>query len=622
MNVYVNKKRIKITPRNLIGQGGEAEVYDIGGGLALKLYKQPTHPDFIGSKHLQAAVKDRLKDLQEKLCAFPLGLPESVITPIELAGDKSGKTILGYTMKAVPSAEVLMRFSERAFRQRGVEAATVSAIFQCLHATLEILHQKDVIIGDFNDLNVLVRADQPYLIDTDSFQFGLYPCTVFTERFVDPLLCDAEANAPILQRPFNRNSDWYAFMAMLFRSLLLVDPFGGVYKPKDLSLKVPQSARSLRRITVFDSDVKYPKPAYRYDILPDGLLQYFHQVFAHDKRGAFPIDLLEDIDWQRCSSCGMEHARRACPVCATGTPVQVLSVLEVTGPVEAQWILRTEGQVVAVATEGDSLRWLTYEKGGFVREDGQTVFNGILDPSFHFELERNRTWVGRGSRLLSVKSGEDPSAEVVETFEGVPQFVTGQSGLIFLRAGQLVRKGVWGSEGIGETLAGQTRIWMGPRFGFGLYRAGQMNVAFVFGAKGRGLNDSLKLPPLPGQWVQAHCVFSNERCWFSVARQHKGKVLTDILVFGEDGIVEAQEHLVSDQNEWCASLAGACAVGSMLLVPTDEGLVRVEVVAGRIVKTRSFPDTEPYMDSASRLMAAPRGLYVVSLDSILHVTMK
>ena len=48
MKVYVGGARIDVDPASSLGAGGEADVYDIGGGMALKLFKGPRHPDFAG----------------------------------------------------------------------------------------------------------------------------------------------------------------------------------------------------------------------------------------------------------------------------------------------------------------------------------------------------------------------------------------------------------------------------------------------------------------------------------------------------------------------------------------------------------------------------------------------
>ncbi len=61
---------------------------------------------------------------------------------------------------------------------------------------------------------------------------------------------------------------------MLMQSLLFVGPYGGVYRPTDKKKTVLHDARPLKRITVFDPEVRYPKPARPYNMLPDDLLGY------------------------------------------------------------------------------------------------------------------------------------------------------------------------------------------------------------------------------------------------------------------------------------------------------------------------------------------------------------
>ena len=58
------------------------------------------------------------------------------------------------------------------------------------------------------------------------------------------------------------------------------------------------------------------------------------------------------------------------------------------------------------------------------------------------------------------------------------------------------------------------------------------------------------------------------------------------------------------------------AVGPSLLVPTDDGIVRLDAEHDQIVRAKSFADTEPYVDAASRLLAGPNGVYVVREQTI------
>ncbi|MEI6064899.1 MAG: hypothetical protein WCQ26_09925, partial [Pseudanabaena sp. ELA748] len=315
MDIYLNQKRIKVNPKAAIGKGGEADIYDLKNGKVLKLFKPADHPDYQLLPQEQLAAKARIAIHQQKLPAFPPNLPVRVIKPEELATDKHGM-ILGYAMPFLQNTIPLLKYSDRNYRQtNAISQQFVTALFRDLHETVLKIHAVNVTIGDFNDLNLLVSQNQVNIIDADSFQFGQFPCQVFTARFVDPILCDRNANQPILTSPHNPDSDWYAFTVMLMQSLLYVDPYGGVYKPKSQASQIPHSARPLQRITIFHPDVRYPKPAIPYKVLSDDLLHHFHNCFEKDWRGDFPKNLLESMRWTKCNQCGIEHLRTSCPIC-------------------------------------------------------------------------------------------------------------------------------------------------------------------------------------------------------------------------------------------------------------------------------------------------------------------
>ena len=46
MFVHVSGHRVSVDPKASIGKGGEADVFDLGGGTVLKLWKAPDHPDY------------------------------------------------------------------------------------------------------------------------------------------------------------------------------------------------------------------------------------------------------------------------------------------------------------------------------------------------------------------------------------------------------------------------------------------------------------------------------------------------------------------------------------------------------------------------------------------------
>src|SRR5688572_22335704 len=139
MNVFVAGKKLRVDPTQAIGKGGEADVYDVGGGRALKLFKPPDHPDLEGDPLAQEAARERLDEHQRKLQAFPSGLPDRVVVPLEVATDKPGGRVVGYTMRRLQGGEVLLRYGDRPFRQ-GIDNGRVFDLFRNLHATVSALH--------------------------------------------------------------------------------------------------------------------------------------------------------------------------------------------------------------------------------------------------------------------------------------------------------------------------------------------------------------------------------------------------------------------------------------------------------------------------------------------------
>jgi hypothetical protein len=633
MDVYVDGKRVRVTPASAVGKGGEADVFDLGDGTVLKLWKAPDHPDFAGQPADQEAARERLALHQQKMRALPAGLPEGVIAPIALATDRSGKRVIGYTMRFVAGAEVLLRYAEPALRRGGLAAEDAVSALASLHRIVEGLHARGVVIGDFNDLNVLVQDRRAFLIDADSMQFGPFLCRVFTERFIDPQLCDPALSHPVPVRPFSPASDWYAFAVMLMQSLVCVGPHGGVHRPKDPADRVPQQTRALRRITVFDPEVVYPRPALPLRLLPDDLLAELERIFVRDQRGLFPRRLVEELRWTRCAACGVAHLRAVCPSCAFTAKAAVKETTTVRGRVTATRVFSTSGAILAAAVQEGELRWLAHAAGRYVREDGRPILEGPLDPHLVFALQGRATIVGRGAEAAVLAPDRAPERFAVDVFQGQSVLAANARRRYWARGGVLFRGGLGhGGEGvaarldreggsrIGDVLPAQTRLWVGPRFGLGFYRAGTLSVGFVFDAERGGLTDTVKLPFLAGEIEDADCVFAEDRAFVLLAARHHGRSVHQCVLVTAGGDVEAAAEAPAGDGSWLGTLRGKCTAGGVLLAPTDAGLVRVEPRTGALAGARSFPDTDPFIDAGTRLYAGRDGLYAVSAAEIHRLT--
>lgn len=619
-DVYLEGKKLRLDPSRALGKGGEADVFDLGDGRALKLFKPPEHPDYSGLAEEQSAARARIAEHQKKLPSFPKMLPGRVVAPQALATDKKGHTVLGYAMRKLDGVEPLRRFGEPAFRRAGASGARVVEVLKSLHRTLEAVHSAGVVVGDFNDLNVLVSGSEAFLIDADSFQFGAFLCAVFTEKFLDPVrLGGLAALRPSV--PASVDSDWYAFTVALMQSLLCVGPYGGVHRPKTPAGRTTPATRMLQRVTVFHPEVQYPKPALPLVTLPDSLLHHLHRAFVEDARGAFPLPLLESLRFSSCGSCGLEHARASCPVCQPNAAAATTPVTTVRGDVVATRLFSTAGVIVHACVEDGVLRFLYHSDGAYWREDGQVVLREPLNPSRRWGIQGNVTLLAEGGTLMVLTPGKGMERLGCDAPEARPAFGANARHRYWAHAGALWREGTYGAERIGDVLEAQTRLFVGPRFGLGFHRAGQLRGAFVFDAERLGLKDGLSLPWPSGQLVDTEAVFDGGLAWLFLAEQSGGRTLHHCIVVGSDGAVRASASGEAGDGSWLGSLRGKCAAGEALFSATDAGLVRVELRAGRLDVVREFPDTEPFVDADCRLFLTRHGLTVVRRQDVTALRM-
>lgn len=542
--VWIDGARVALAPHALIGQGGEAEIYDLGDGRVVKWWKPADHPDFDGMPDAQAAAAQRLAERGAKLRALPGNLPSEVVAPCGFALASRGGAAVGYLMPKI-AGEPLHSYGEpRWRREHPVDGGELVAALLALHGAIERLHAAGVVIGDCNDLNILVDGRRVHLIDVDSYQFAGYACPMFSERFVDPRLCGATL-API--RPHDAASDWFAFAVMVFRTLFGVSPWGGVTR------RCSGAARALQRITVYAADVTYPRAARPLAIIPDELTETFRAIFERDQRGRFPRALLEQLRLRRCAACGDEHARLRCPSCQTKA---VPAPTVVHGRLRWQPIAADEVLPAAYAV---------------TRTTPVALDGGAL-------VRRTRLGLARRSR-------EDQDD---------------------LRAREALER-------IGSVLPGVTRAWVGSRLGVGFYRAGGYAAGFVFRPDRGVLDDRVALPPLRGQLIAAHATLAtahgdpaDDRAWLWLTLAHAGRIATTCIVIAPDARVLAVTTL--DDAPWLAGIAGACAAGAQLFVPTDDGVARIEVVQGVVAQTRTFAETAPLIAAGDRLALHPTGL--------------
>ncbi len=125
------------------------------------------------------------------------------------------------------------------------------------------------------------------------------------------------------------------------------------------------------------------------------------------------------------------------------------------------------------------------------------------------------------------------------------------------------------------------------------------------------MNDTLSLPPLRGQLVDASCALDEGRAWLLLALHAGGRTTHLCLAYARGGALEGTAEARAGDGSWLGTLRGKCAAHGVLLAPTDAGIARLGVEGGRLRLTREYPDTEPFVDAGSWLLAGKDGLLVV-----------
>jgi len=609
--VYIEDQKICLKPSALIGEGGEAEVYKLDGQEVLKLFKQPGHPQFKSDPQSAQAARIRLQEHQTKLEQFPKLLTPHVVTPVRLAYDKNqqnDRRVVGYTMAHIIRANSMQEFSQRAFQEsKDVSIQTIVDVFSDLHASVSALHTSGVIIGDFNNLNVLVSDKDAYIVDTDSMQFSTYTCKTFTNRYADPLVLKLTNGQIGLCDRFSKETDWYSFSTMLFEALLNVHPYGGVYKPKLPAQRVSPAQRALKRISVFNKDVCYPLAGRRIkDILSRDLTVFFEAMLQEDVRTTFPLPLLLNMLPSKKSASGTTKAK----VASNG---------------KSQVVFSTDGVILNVTHDGSNLRYLYNLEEQFIRENGQVVLNGRIDSDLRFALQNSSTFAGKGKRLFHFAQDGVHSQMTIDLFrDREPVFDCSHRTCYIIEDGQLFSIKDGKKCFIDEVLKEQTRIWAGPSFGFGFYLAGEFRRAFLFDDKTAG-RKLLDIDALRGTLLKVSCRFTEKQLWLLVTFEEKGQVFNRITAFNDCGSCLGTCEVPDGNGSWMDGLHQSCAAAiadqrggtvETLLVPTNTGIAKVEADVTSLRIAQEFTEPEQIVEAGDNLIFTHGGLYAWNSKSI------
>ena len=607
--------------RALLQSGGEGAVY-VQGNKAIKLYH---HTNERRSAKLLA-----FSDLN-----LARRLPPNVLSPQRLLFNSQG-VVDGFEMTLLPAtAQAWKKLSQPLFcRRYGRHIIQELDLILELRRTLKRIHAQGVVVGDLNDHNIYfdlpaldgapaAGADHTYWIDVDSFQFAGFPCPVALVPFLDPRLYNA---GDFAARPvFSRESDWYAFAVLLFKTLLKVHPYGGVHH----QIKSLQE-RARARISILDPQVTYPKAARPAAVLDDPLLDYLHQVFEEDSREAVPEALLQGLrrTLTACPRCSLHYAssRPHCPACHKQSPrvnptkvsgsIRVRTLLQISGAVGiiAQLFVRPTGRIIAVMWQGGKYQLIHLGLGGVLEE--MPLFSGPAGARFGlFQDILVVNPAGRQQLLLIDVSGQAPRPlETIasERFESEAVFAATPEALYRIANGCVLRGRLRHGKLLEEIVTTahrwRTQLWASPRADVvaGYHHLLTDHHFFVIDDRGNrhsistagaGFTPARTLSSVGTAWGAQRLAF----LWHDIS---SGDLASHVLIADHSGRTLHQATSAASVSPY-DRLDGKLVNGATILHPTDGGVLKVRPNSHALLD-----DLAETVTSASTLHWHPRGLLI------------
>lgn len=627
--IYLSGKKISLNQSDVLGVGGEATVVQVGT-QAIKLFHTPT------------------PEREAKLVEFlQLGvLPKTVCAPIALVHDAKGK-VIGFAMQRLSSQyEVVQKLASKKYRAShpSLTAALVTDLFLNAHETTRTLHKAGLVVGDYNDLNALFWKARMVFIDADSFQFGKHPCMVGTENFLDPMLY----NLDLAKKPyFQPANDWYSWLVMYIRSLIMVHPFGGVHR----KLKtIPD--RTEAKVTFFSPDVKYPKAGLHPDLLDDGLRQMFESMFEKGERFVPSVEVLEEYrdSLVQCNSCSAMYpsSRAACPQCAKINTQQVQRRVQVVKKpghrtVNSERMLETSGNFVwrhlaghsiyAVAVEGSNFVLHCYEPNKPSRS--MEILPAAGHPRFGFFAGKYlvvndglqdylTVWDVSGTKPVKVQS------LAVDSFQGTRAFSCTKNYLFRIRQGFLFRYD--GSQDKSLKAVARDQTWIhGSSHGdliFGFQRFFETLRFFTF-RYDRQPQGEFWYPAVATKLQDNESIidmslrFAGSTILLLVKTEIKGKTFTHCFVIREDELQAYYrvDALSSDTLRNIHGKAFALAAGTVIVLhPTDDGVVQEIIDAKSNSQLTLLSETEQFVSESDTIDQYRSGILVTGDKMINYLT--
>lgn len=254
---------VRLTNQHFKARGGEGDIY-AKGDLIFKIYIDPNRVP-------PAAKLRELAVLQHP----------QIIIPQSPIFDHSQR-LVGFTMQYVRDTEPLCKLFTKAFRQREkITPKDSVGLARQLQEIVSFIHRHRVLVVDLNELNFLLRKNELFAIDTNSYQTPNFPATAIMPHIADPH-CGGK---------FNEQTDWFSFGIVSFQMLIGIHPYKGNHPDFDGIPKDQQLLERMRRnVSVLNRRTAVPSICQPFNVIPNGLLGWYKAIFDGGKRLAPPAD--------------------------------------------------------------------------------------------------------------------------------------------------------------------------------------------------------------------------------------------------------------------------------------------------------------------------------------------
>ena len=189
----------------ILGEGGEGKIFSTDSGHACKIY-----------------LKDRLTENRFQKVALMVEKKiniSGVCWPLAMARN-SHSEFVGYLMPAAGGKPMQKSMFVKPLLEKYFPVWSRKNLVQLSITWLEkivALHSFNILVGDVNPLNVLIKTDQElYFVDTDSYQIDDFPCPVGMANFTAPEI-QGKNFAAFMRSP---EHEYFAIATLLFMILL------------------------------------------------------------------------------------------------------------------------------------------------------------------------------------------------------------------------------------------------------------------------------------------------------------------------------------------------------------------------------------------------------------------